>query len=179
MAHGRFGGRTLARSQAMQLLFQAEANKRSVGSVLADEYLISDGPLEDYARELAMGAYDMLDRIDGIIEQASQNWSVSRMPNADRCLLRVAVYELLEQPEVDAAVAISECVELAKAFGTDESSRFVNGVLGRIARDLGMNEAAAAAEAAAAEADAAEADDADDGEAAGNGEAADNSEAEE
>lgn len=132
----RFGGRTLARSQALQLLFQAEANRLSVEEVLAGEYALSEGPLDPYARELALGADAVCDDLDDIISMRSTSWSIGRMNAVDRNLLRIALYEILDVAEVDVAVAIDECVELAKAFGTDESSRFVNGLLGRVADDL-------------------------------------------
>lgn len=140
MAGTRFGGRTLARSQALQLLFQAEACGRTVNDVLEDSYAIDEGPLDDYATEVALGADAMLHELDAVIAVTSDNWSVSRMPAVDRNLLRMALYEMLEVDEVDTAVAIDECVELAKAYGTDESSRFVNGVLGKVARRMEAGE---------------------------------------
>jgi N utilization substance protein B len=85
---------------------------------------------------LARGADDMRPDLDAIIETTSSNWSVSRMPSVDRNLLRLALYEMLEVSEVAIAVTIDESVELAKAYGSDESSRFVNGLLGRVARRL-------------------------------------------
>jgi N utilization substance protein B len=140
VAGTRFGGRTLARSQALQLLFQAEACGRTVNDVLEDSYAIDEGPLDDYATEVALGADAMLHELDAVIAVTSDNWSVSRMPAVDRNLLRMALYEMLEVDEVDTAVAIDECVELAKAYGTDESSRFVNGVLGKVARRMEAGE---------------------------------------
>ena len=130
-------GRTLARSQALQILFQAEALDLSVDDVLAGDYLLSKGPLDPYAIELARGCHDQIDRIDCALMSVSKNWSLYRMPSTDRNLLRIAVYELRFLPEdsaIDDAVVINEAVEIAKAYGTDESSRFVNGVLGRISR---------------------------------------------
>lgn len=132
----RFGGRTLARSQALQLLFQAEANKLSVEEVLAGEYALSEGPLDPYARDLALGADSVRDDLDDIISYRSKSWSIDRINAVDRNLLRIALYEILDVDEIDVAVAIDECVELAKAYGTDESSRFVNGLLGRIVDDI-------------------------------------------
>lgn len=133
--HTRFGGRTLARSQALQLLFQAEATRRMVVDILASgEYALSDGPLDPYAEMLATGADAMIVDLDAVMEITSSNWGVSRMPAVDRNLLRLAIYEMLEVEEVDVAVSIDEFVELAKAYGTDESPRFVNGLLGRVAR---------------------------------------------
>lgn len=131
-----FVGRTLARSHALQLLFQAEANGRTVEEVLAGEYAITDGPLEDYGRVLALGADAMRHDLDLVIGSRSKTWTVRRMNGVDRNLLRLALYEMLEEPEVDVAVTIDEVVELAKAYGTDESARFVNGLLGRVSDDL-------------------------------------------
>ncbi|MBM6775335.1 transcription antitermination factor NusB [Olsenella profusa] len=131
-----FGGRTLARSQALQLLFQSEANGRSVIETLDGDYALSQGPLDDYARQLALGCDETRPDLDAVISMRSATWSLSRMNAVDRNLLRLALYEMLHVPEVDVAVTIDECVELAKAYGTDESSRFVNGVLGRVADDL-------------------------------------------
>ena len=131
-----FGGRTLARSQALQLLFQAEANSRAVLSVLDGDYALSEGPLDDYASRLALGADEARPELDAIISTRSASWSLSRMNGVDRNLLRLALYEMLYVGEVEVPVTIDECVELAKAYGTDESSRFVNGLLGRVADDL-------------------------------------------
>lgn len=131
-----FGGRTLARSQALQLLFQAEASSRAVCEVLDDDYALSQGPLDDYGRHLALGADETRPDLDAIISMRSTSWSISRMNGVDRNLLRLALYEMLYVDEVDVAITIDECVELAKAYGTDESSRFVNGLLGRVADDL-------------------------------------------
>ncbi len=129
-------GRTLARSQALQLLFQAEITRRTVDEVLAGDYLISKGPLDPYAVEIARGCAANLPIIDRALQRASDNWALSRMPGADRNLLRVAVYELrFAEDRLDDAVVINEAVELAKAYGTDESASFVNGVLGRVARE--------------------------------------------
>lgn len=134
-------GRTLARSQALQLLFQAEALDRPVDYVLDGDYLISKGPLDPYAVELARGTYANRTRIDASLRAVSKNWSLERMPGPDRNLLRLAVFEMRLLPEdekLDDAVVIDEAVEVAKAYGTDESARFVNGVLGRIARDASL-----------------------------------------
>ncbi|MEE1044697.1 MAG: transcription antitermination factor NusB [Olegusella sp.] len=131
-----FGGRTLARSQALQLLFQAEAGDRSVEDVLDDGPCLESGPLDPYGRELALGVEDMLAELDSVIAARSVGWSVDRMPAVDRNLLRIALYEMLRVDEVDIAVAIDECVELEKAYGTDESPRFANGLLGVVADQI-------------------------------------------
>ena len=130
-------GRTLARSQALQLLFQAEMLGVGVDEVLAGDYLLSKGPLVPYAAELARGVQAYRDRIDSALRVVSSNWKLDRMPGPDRNLLRLAVYEMRFQTAdpIETAVVINEAVEVAKAYGTDESAGFVNGVLGRIARE--------------------------------------------
>lgn len=133
---GRFGGRTLARAQALQLLFQADVNNRTVEEVLSGDYAISDGPLDPYGQELALGVDSRRYAIDAVIRASSASWSLSRMPIVDRNILRLALYEMVEEDDITVAVAIDEAVELAKAFGTDESPRFINGVLGSIAADV-------------------------------------------
>ncbi len=137
MHKNHFFGRTRARSQALQLLFQAEATERSVQEVLDDVFALSDDePLDDFGRLLALGADKHRQEADSIIGRSSTNWTVERMPSVDRNLLRLAVYEMLYVDEVATAVTIDESVELAKAYGTDESSRFVNGLLGRVAQEI-------------------------------------------
>lgn len=128
-------GRTRSRSQALQLLFQAEALDCPLDDVLEGDYLISKGPLDDYAVTLARGCYQHLGRIDAALRSVLRNWDLDRLPGADRALLRIAVYELrLADEPIEDAVVINEAVEIAKAYGTDESASFVNGVLGRLAR---------------------------------------------
>ncbi len=126
-----YRGRTLARSQALQLLFQAEATDSPLERVLEGDFLISKGPLDPYALELCRGAYEHIDRIDCALRSVAKNWDLMRMPGADRNLLRIAVYEMrfLTDEEVSDAIVINEAVELAKAYGTDQSASFVNGVL--------------------------------------------------
>lgn len=133
---GRFGGRTLARAQALQLLFQADVNNRTVEEVLSGDYAISDGPLDPYGEQLALGVDSRRYAIDAVIRASSASWSLSRMPIVDRNILRLALYEMIEEDDITVAVAIDEAVELAKAFGTDESPRFINGVLGSVAADV-------------------------------------------
>ena len=119
-----YRGRTLARSQALQLLFQAEATDSPLERVLEGDFLISKGPLDPYALELCRGAYEHIDRIDCALRAIAKNWDLMRMPGADRNLLRIAVYEMrfLTDDEVSDAIVINEAVELAKAYGTDQST---------------------------------------------------------
>ncbi len=91
----KFFGRTRARSQALQLLFQAEATNRSVLEVLDGDYTLSEGPLDEYAQSLAVGADGIRDDLDDIIAAYSKDWAIDRMPSVDRNLLRISLYEIL------------------------------------------------------------------------------------
>ena len=132
----KFFGRTLARSQALQLLFQAEQTNRTVEEVLQGEYVLSEGPLDPYAEKLACGTDGIRDDLDMILNAYSHGWSVSRMPSVYRNLLQLSLYEMLEVSEVDVSITINEVIELSHAYCGDESPRFINGILGRVAADI-------------------------------------------
>ena len=130
--------RTVARQSALQVLYTSEiqgvpaSDLVDAGSVLEDET-----PLSDYAVRLIDGVDEKMLAINARLASTSENWKLDRMPVVDRCILRLAAYEMLYVDEVPVSVAINEAVELAKGFGgEDESPRFVNGVLGRIARQI-------------------------------------------
>jgi transcription antitermination protein NusB len=95
-----------------------------------------------YAVELARGVEEHRDEIDALISKFADRWSIDRMPVIDRNLLRIAVYELGWRPEIPLGVAISEAVDLAKRYSTDDSGRFVNGMLGRIGEHLRVDDGA-------------------------------------
>ena len=126
--------RTRARRQALQILYQREITEQSVAVILDSRaYSVEDGEPSDYCRALALGTEEHQEAIDREIEATSQHWSLMRMPFVDRNILRLAVYEILFEDDVPDSVAINEAVEMAKVYGGDDSSKFVNGVLGRIA----------------------------------------------
>ena len=108
----------------------------------ADDYDLVPMPLSDYARELVAGVAGALPEVDEAIVQTSQNWALDRMPVVDRNIIRVAVYEVVHRDEIPAGVAINEAVEAAKLYGGDDSPKFVNGVLGRIAAACGGTDGA-------------------------------------
>lgn len=137
--------RTLARRQAIQVLYQGEIVGTSPEELLEDAGSFIDGacPME-YARALVVGTCEHRADIDELLKKYSENWSLDRMPMVDRAILRLASYEILYVDEVPTSVAINEAVDLAKDFGgEDESPRFVNGVLGRVAEFLDEGDEAA------------------------------------
>jgi N utilization substance protein B len=125
--------RTKARKRALDVLFEAEARGEDALAVLEERQRTTDAPpISDYAALLVEGVAQRRERIDQLLTEHSEGWSVPRMPAVDRTLLRIGVFELLWVDEIDDPVAITEAVELARTLSTDDSPRFVNGVLGRI-----------------------------------------------
>lgn len=131
--------RTAARQGALQVLYTSEIKGIRPSDLLDSGLVLEDDgkSLSDYAIGLIEGVDEKMLPIDVRLNSTSENWKLNRMPIVDRCILRLATYEMLFVDEVPVSVAINEAVELAKDFGgEDESPRFVNGVLGRIARQL-------------------------------------------
>lgn len=123
------GSRREGRERVLGLLYESETKGISL-DVLVQSL---PTPLAGYSAQAADGLCETLDELDEILEQASHHWSVARMPAVDRALLRLGTWELLHRPDIPSAAVISEAVELAGEYSTDASSRFVNGVLARLA----------------------------------------------
>lgn len=137
MAEKQKHDRTEARRLAVQVLYQSEILETKSSRIFEEERLVAETQLlSNYARRLIEGAEEKKDLIDSQIDEASENWALERMPVVDRSLLRMAAYEMQYVDEVPVSVSINEAVDLAKEFGGDDSPRFVNGILGRIARKL-------------------------------------------
>lgn len=128
-AYERSGERRRSRERALEILYEAECKDATFDDVLAELAVVP----EPYASELIKGVASRLDDIDDLLEAYSTGWHLERMPAVDRCLLRIATYELLAQPDVPVAVVIDEAVELAKGYSTEDSGRFLNGVLSAVA----------------------------------------------
>ena len=128
--------RRIAREVALQSLFQIDFNsceaKAAVEAALAEH---EEEKASAYALALVEGVMANKEAIDARLSEYAIDWTVERMPATDRNILRVAVYEMLFAEEtVSAGIAINEAVEVAKAYGTEEAPRFVNGVLGKLAK---------------------------------------------
>ena len=93
-------------------------------------------PPDPFAGDLVAGVGDHQDEIDDRIRRFARGWALERMPVVDRTVLRMAIYELVHRPDVPTAAVISEAVELAKRYSTDDSGRFVNGMLSNIALEV-------------------------------------------
>jgi N utilization substance protein B len=126
------GARGKARKRALDVLYEADLRGVDPITTVADRLAQADPPVPQYTVELIEGVTGRRARIDELIATYSEGWTLDRMPPVDRNVLRIAIYELLWCDSVPDAVAISEAVELAKDLSTDESPRFVNGLLGRL-----------------------------------------------
>ena len=138
------GTRRTGRSYALQLLYarDGDLSNNLAGAAInwaQDFDLDVDEPAQVFARELVTAAVERSAELDELIASASKNWRIDRMSRVDRNILRLGAWELLERKDVPRAVILDEAVELAKAYGTAESSAFVNGVLARVARDVGRS----------------------------------------
>jgi N utilization substance protein B len=128
--------RRKARKRALDVLYEADLRREPITDLLADYLgrLESPKPVQlDFTVALVEGVAAERDRVDELIASYAEGWTLDRMPVVDRNLARIAVYELLYRDDVDDAVAITEAVELAKSLSTEDSPRFLNGLLGRIA----------------------------------------------
>ncbi len=130
--------RHLARVVSLQSLYQLDVQKLPTSAATAtivdpvarEAELSPEGT--DYARRLTAGAWSTHERFDQMIAGVSAHWDVARMAVVDRNILRLALYELIEQPDVPARVVIDEAIELGREFGDAETPQFINGVLDAI-----------------------------------------------
>ena len=133
------GLRRKGREAALQMLYQMDLSGVSAEQAIAVFWphlgMTRDG--EDFANVIVRGVATESDRIDETIRNVSQHWRLERMARVDRNILRLGTYELLAMADVPPRVTLNEAVELAKKFGNESSPGFVNGVLDRIATDLG------------------------------------------
>jgi transcription antitermination protein NusB len=145
------GTRRRAREFALQILYQLDvqeqlSDEQALGmfwrnfaaTAEAEGAMAADlGDIQPFAEKLVRGVREHLTELDAQIQGASKNWRLERMARVDRNLLRLALYELKHVDDVPAKVAINEAIEIAKRYGTNESSAFVNGILDRCREELG------------------------------------------
>jgi len=127
--------RTKARKRALDVLFASELRGESANEALDRALAEGERPNNDYTVTLVRGVVEHQDRIDQLLRDYSEGWSLERMPAVDRNVLRIGVFEMLYAEDVPDPVAISEAMTLVGDLSTDESPAFVNGVLGTIQRN--------------------------------------------
>jgi N utilization substance protein B len=143
----REASRHEARRLAIDLLYQADVTRVDPAVVLAEREAREGAPVPAYTRVLVDGVAGHVGELDRTIGRHAEGWSVERMPTLDRTILRIATYELTFPGDVPPGAAIDEAVRAAKRLSTEDSGRFVNGVLGDIARSTPAREGGSAAPA--------------------------------
>ena len=129
--------RTKARKRALDAIYAADIRKESPEELLEVTHeQVADRQNQDeiftYAKDLVVGVVENHEEIDDLIETYSEGWSLERMPNVDRAILRIAIWEILYS-DTPSGVVVNEAVELAKEYSTEESGGFINGLLSRVA----------------------------------------------
>jgi len=122
--------RRTAREKALQALFQIDLAQTEVQDAINN--VLEDQPKDTYLEFLVVGAVENLEKIDGIIKANLENWTIERLGNIDRNILRIATFEMLKSTDVPVNVVIDESIEIAKVYGDDQSSKFVNAVLSKV-----------------------------------------------
>ena len=129
--------RSKARKQALDLLYESDIRGTDLLQTLQSRDVIEEGPdarpIRDYTKELVNGVAENRRKIDELITTYAQGWDMDRLPAVDRNILRLGIFEILWSAEVPISVAIDESLALAKELSSDESSKYIHGVLGRIA----------------------------------------------
>jgi N utilization substance protein B len=129
--------RSKARKQALDLLYETDIRGTNLVDTLAQRDIPAEGPdarpIREYTRELVNGVSNNRRKIDELITTYAQGWDMDRLPAVDRNILRLGIFEILWAADIPTSVAIDEAIALAKELSSDDSSRYIHGVLGRIA----------------------------------------------
>ena len=134
------GARRKARELALQMLFQADMSGNPPEMILGtfEELKKSNSNTREFATKIFTGTLDNLGKIDEMITAQADNWRLSRMAAVDRNIIRMSVYEFLHEDDTPKLVIIDEAIEIAKKFGTQKSSQFINGILDGILKKYGL-----------------------------------------
>jgi N utilization substance protein B len=129
--------RRRARKIVLDILYRMEIERSQVEDMI-ETYRneLEEKGIADFANKLLKGVIEHRQRIDELIDQYADRWSVERMPVLDRNILRIGIYEILHEPDIPYSVSINEAVELANTYSTEESGKFVNGILGRVVKEI-------------------------------------------
>ncbi|MEH7733978.1 transcription antitermination factor NusB [Bacillus pumilus] len=126
--------RRTAREKALQTLFQIDVS--NIDPKEAITHALDEQESDPFFEELVFGVLEQKDKLDDMISKHLVNWKLDRIANVDRAILRLSVYEMVYQEDIPVSVSMNEAIELAKLFGDDKASKFVNGVLSNIKNDL-------------------------------------------
>jgi N utilization substance protein B len=126
--------RRKAREAALQVMYACEISQTPPSENLESFWKNKDASAEikEFTDSLCKGAWRHVRELDDLISEHTENWSISRLATVDRCILRLAIYELLYRPDIPPPVTINEAIELARKFSTSDSPKFVNAILDKI-----------------------------------------------
>lgn len=132
--------RKMARETAMKLLYQMDIGGSRPAEVINDFYENHEGKElndeeKEYIENCITGTYDSLKSIDELIEKYSKEWKINRIAKVDLSIMRLAIYEMINRNDIPKVVAVNEAIELAKKFSGENSSNFINGLLGNIIKE--------------------------------------------
>lgn len=128
--------RRKARQDALEILYENEMTGQDFDTIIKYRVIARDEKPSEFSQRLVDGVNQHHEQIDKVIRAHTDNWTLERMPPVDRNIIRIGLYELMYEDDIPYSVSINEAVELAKIYGMEESSKFVNGILGRIATEL-------------------------------------------
>jgi len=129
--------RRKARTIALEIIYQKEITNYPLDEIIKNRLKMEDYEIpSEFSMSLVRGVINHQEELDDLISNYAKNWALDRMPLLDRNIIKISLYEMLYEQDIPFSVSINEAVELAKIFGTDDSRRFVNGVLGKIASEL-------------------------------------------
>ncbi len=128
--------RRRSRATAVEILYQKEMTDLSLDTIFYRRTESSGEKTSGFSKKLLKGIEANQEKIDQLIDNYAKNWAIERLPVVDRNILRISIYEMVYEPEIPASVSINEAIELAKIYGSAESGKFVNGVLGQVAKSL-------------------------------------------
>ncbi len=128
-----------ARKRILEVLYQMEVTGQSSDESI-DIFDNMGKDIDQFGKKVVKGIIENKDSIDEKIDLAAARWTIKRMPLLDRNILRMAIYEMYYESEIPVSVSINEAVELAKIYGTNDSAKFINGVLGNIAKQVKKSE---------------------------------------
>jgi N utilization substance protein B len=136
------GSRRKSRELALQMLFQYDMSGNTPAMILTtfEELQRVKPPVRDFAAKILEGTIHHIEEIDAMIVQQADNWRLSRMAVVDRNIIRMSIYEFLHEPDTPKLVIIDEAIEIAKKFGTQKSSQFINGILDGILKRYNLQE---------------------------------------
>ena len=142
---GKFMSRKTARETTMKLLYQIDIGGETPGEAIESFYENFEGnelakDEKDYIENCVKGTMESLKIIDEIIERYSKEWKINRIAKVDLAIMRLAIYEMTRREDIPKVVAVNEAIELSKKFGGENSSTFINGILGNIIREFKSND---------------------------------------